>query len=65
MQQNVQATELVVETIVDGDVKRLERLPLPYLVSGIETVRIDVQQGDAEEDSDSSSEDAIEASPSN
>ncbi|MEM7735217.1 MAG: hypothetical protein AAF267_05445 [Deinococcota bacterium] len=73
LQQNVQATELVVETIIDGDVERLERLPLPYLVSGVETVRIDIQQDDAQDDAqddveedDNAIEDpATEASPSN
>jgi hypothetical protein len=67
LRQNVQATELVVETIVDGDVQRLERLPLPYLVSGVETVRIDIRQDDAEEDGNPTSEEnpATETSPSN
>jgi len=51
LRQNVQASELVVETVIDGDVERLSRLSLPYLVSGVETVFIDIQppQAPAEE----------------
>lgn len=48
LRQNVQASELIVETVIDGDVERLSRLSLPYLVSGVETVFVDVQP--AEED---------------
>lgn len=52
LRQNVQASELVVETVIDGDVERLSRLSLPYLVSGVETVFVDVQPAESDDPPD-------------
>lgn len=43
LETDVQASELVVEATVDGEPRLLTRLPLPYLVSGSETVDLTVQ----------------------
>lgn len=42
LRENVQSSEVVVETIVDGDYRRLKRLALPYLIAGSETLSITV-----------------------
>lgn len=49
LRENVQASEVVVETLVDGERERLERLPLPYLVRGEKTLTVTVETGDADE----------------
>jgi len=43
LEENVQSSELVVETFVDGEPTLLQRLPLPYLVQGVETFSVTVQ----------------------
>lgn len=42
LEENIQSSELVVEAAVDGDVRVLERLSLPYLVAGNEFVDVTV-----------------------
>jgi hypothetical protein len=43
LEENIQSSELVVEAAVDGDVRVLERLSLPYLVAGNELVDVTVR----------------------
>lgn len=43
LETDVQSSELVVEATVDGEPRLLTRLPLPYLVSGSETVDLTVR----------------------
>ena len=64
LREHVQSSELIVETNIDGEVERLLRLPLPYVVQGSETVSISVEEaGDAPETS-GEGEDLLEAEPS-
>ncbi len=42
LEEQVQASELVVETFVDGKYRRLERLALPYPISGSELLSVTV-----------------------
>jgi len=42
LRDNLQASELVVETAVDGETTRLQRLSFPYLLSGKKTLDITV-----------------------
>ena len=43
LETNVQASELVVEAVIDGEPRLLTRLSLPYLVSGSEAVELKVR----------------------
>ena len=43
LETNVQASELVVEAVIDGEPRLLTRLSLPYLVSGSEAVTLKVR----------------------
>ncbi len=63
LREHVQSSELVVETNIDGEYKRLKRLPLPYVVQGSQTVNISVEADDTPETS-GEGEDIIEAEPS-
>ncbi len=54
MRNQVQSSELVVETTLDGETVRLERLVLPFLVKGEESVTLQI----AEEASEAPDEDA-------
>ena len=42
LEENVQSSELVVETTIDGETRVLKRLSLPYLVAGSEVVEVTV-----------------------
>lgn len=42
LRENLQASELVVETVVDGETRRLERLVFPFLIRGSESVTIPI-----------------------
>lgn len=42
LRDHVQASELVVETVIDGELRRLARLPQPYLIEGSKTLTIDI-----------------------
>ena len=59
LHDQVQARELVVETFVEGERVRLERLKLPYLVSGEETLTVTVG-GKVETPEDEDVEDDVE-----
>ena len=59
LHDQVQARELVVETYVEGERVRLERLKLPYLVSGEETLTVTVG-GEVETPEDEAVEDDVE-----
>ena len=43
LEENVQSSELVVETAIDGETRVLKRLSLPYLVAGSEGVEVTVR----------------------
>ena len=62
LREHVQSSEMIVETSIDGEYKRLERLPLPYVVRGAETVSVSVE--DAGEVETSGEEDLLEPAPS-
>lgn len=42
LEQNVQASDLVVEAVIDGHTRLLKRLSLPYTVRGLETLTVTV-----------------------
>ena len=63
LREHVQSSELVVEATVDGEVERLLRLPLPYVVEGAETVSIDVEDA-GEVETSGEGEDVLEPAPS-
>ena len=42
LRENVQASELIVETTLDGKTRRLERLSLPYMITGEQTLTIHI-----------------------
>ncbi len=48
LSENIESSELLIETSIDGDTERLERLRFPYLVLGEEVVMITIR--DSEED---------------
>ena len=52
LRDNVQSKELIIETYIEGERERLERIKLPYLVRGLETVSIKVEEPDDEEDAE-------------
>ncbi len=64
LREHVQSSELVVETTLDGEVRRLERLPLPFVVRGTQTVSIDVEDAGDVETSGDATEDVLELEPS-
>ena len=65
LREHVQSSELVVETTVEGEVRRLERLPLPFVVRGTQTVSVTVEAaGDPEDESTEAAEDVLEPAPS-
>lgn len=43
LESNLQSSELVVETVVDGRILRLERLPFPYVIIGSKRVTVTVE----------------------
>lgn len=60
LRDNVQGSELVVDTRIDGDRVRLKRLSFPYLIQGEQEVTIDIEsdeedvsEGDVEPQDDS------------
>ena len=63
LREHVQSSELIVEATIDGEVERLERLPLPYVVRGAETVSISVEDA-GEVETSGEGEDLLEPAPS-
>ena len=64
LREQVQSSELIVETNIDGEVERLERLPLPYVVQGSQTVSISVEEAGDTPETSGEGEDLLEAEPS-
>ena len=57
LNDNIESSELIVETIIDGDTVRLERLRFPYLIQGEESLSITVlSENEAENSEESISE---------
>lgn len=50
LEANVQSKEMVIETTVDGDKKRLEQPIFPYLIAGEESLSITVEDPEATEE---------------
>lgn len=54
LNDNIESSELIVETNIDGDTVRLERLSFPYLIKGEESISISISTGDEAETSEDS-----------
>lgn len=62
LHDQLQSSELVIETEIDGKTVRLERLPFPYLVRGEKTLFISVGE-DVEETSEPTPDDTVPPDP--
>ncbi len=61
---NVESSEIIIETTIEDDNERLERLSFPYLVQGQETIGITILEEESEpEEADTASEDGQEEAP--
>lgn len=59
LKEQVQSSELLIETFIDGEKVRLKRLNFPYLVQGEESLDIKIDAPDSETPEDEPSEDLV------
>ncbi|MCA9837004.1 MAG: hypothetical protein KC422_08815 [Trueperaceae bacterium] len=63
LNDNIESSELIVETYIDGEPKRLERLRFPYLIQGEESFTVQILDEEGETTDTSNDPEPKEAEP--